>query len=117
MSSDTEAFDAGRFMQGLECAMQATSILHATFTARTLSLFDRMPAHAAPSYLSGLLIGEELRAQDLHAAGALALAGAEKLVAPYGLALSHLGVPFRTYGQEATWLGLHTIAQSLEKTR
>jgi 2-dehydro-3-deoxygalactonokinase len=30
---------------------------------RTLTLFDRMAAAALPSYLSGLVIGEELRAQ------------------------------------------------------
>ena len=107
--------DEAAFVRGVGYAMSAGNVLHAAFTARTLALFDRVTEAAAPSYLSGLLIGEELRSQDLHAGDTLVLAGADKLTQRYGLALSHLGVPFRTLGQEATWLGLHAIAQSTQE--
>ncbi|MEJ6022392.1 2-dehydro-3-deoxygalactonokinase [Ramlibacter sp. PS4R-6] len=103
------------FLRGVDYAMHAGNLLHAAFTARTLSLFERLPQSAAPSYLSGLLIGEELRSQDLHAGDTLVLAGADKLTQRYGLALSHLRAPFRVLGQEATWLGLHAIAQSVKE--
>lgn len=105
------------FLQGVDYAMRYGNVLHAAFTARTLSLFERLPADTAPSYLSGLLIGEELRSQGLSSGDPLVLVGAEKLTQRYSLALNHLGVAFRTLGQEATWLGLHSIAQSLEDMR
>jgi 2-dehydro-3-deoxygalactonokinase len=64
-----------------------------------------------------MLIGEELRAQALDALQeSLVLVGAPKLTQRYGIALDHLGVPFQAMGQEATWLGLAAIAQSLEKS-
>ena len=59
----------------------ATGLLHNAFGARTLALFDRMPAAELASYLSGLLIGEELRTQSLHAGrrrGADRRAGADR---------------------------------------
>ena len=89
--------------------------MHAAFSARTLSLFERIAPEAAPSYLSGLLIGEELRSQALPGGAALVLAGAQNLTQRYALALGHLGVECRTLGQEPTWLGLHAIAQSLQE--
>lgn len=101
------------FVRGVDYALHAGNLLHAAFTTRTLSLLERLPEAGAPSYLSGLLIGEELRSQDLHAAGPLVLAGADKLTRRYGLALSHLGVGFRALGQAPTWLGLHAIARSV----
>ena len=43
--------------------LRSAVALGSAFSARTLSLFDQLPAAALPSYLSGLVIGEELRAQ------------------------------------------------------
>jgi hypothetical protein len=40
-------------------------MLHHLFAVRTLGLFERLSAAQLPSYLSGLLIGEELRTQSL----------------------------------------------------
>ena len=111
-------FDEAAFLRGLDHSTRAGNLLHAAFSARTLSLFDRVGEAAAPSYLSGLLIGEELRTQDLRPGDApLVLVGAEKLTRPYSIALAHLGASFRTLGQEATWLGLHAIARSLETSQ
>jgi 2-dehydro-3-deoxygalactonokinase len=107
--------DEQALRRGVDHAMRAGNLLHAAFSARTLSLFDRVPEAAAPSYLSGLLIGEELRSQDLASLDApLVLVGADKLTRRYAAALTHLKIPFRTLGQETTWLGLHAIAQTLE---
>jgi 2-dehydro-3-deoxygalactonokinase len=111
-----DVLDEEALRSGVDHAMQAANLLHAAFSARTLSLFARLSAQAAPSYLSGLLIGEELRAQALDGLQEpLVLVGAPKLTQRYGIALEHLGVPFQAMGQEATWRGLAAIAQSLEK--
>jgi 2-dehydro-3-deoxygalactonokinase len=96
-------------------AMRSGNLLHAAFSARTLSLFDRLPAAALPSYLSGLVIGEELRSQQLAAlSGPVVLVGAPSLTQRYELALLALGVPVRSAGSEATWRGLWAIAQTLD---
>lgn len=121
LPEDDGELDEAALCRGVDHAMRTGNLLHAAFSARTLSLFDRIAPAAAPSYLSGLLIGEELRSQELgkpQEAGAarepLVLVGAGRLTRQYAAALSHLGVPFRVHGQEATWLGLHVIAQWLE---
>lgn len=107
--------DEPALRRGVDHALRAGNLLHAAFSARTLSLFDRVAEAAAPSYLSGLLIGEELRSQDLASLDApLALVGADMLTRRYAVALAHLGIPFRTLGQETTWRGLHAIAKTLE---
>ena len=63
MPADDGALDEQAFERGVRHAVQAGNLLHAAFSARTLSLFDALPADALPSYLSGLVIGEELRSQ------------------------------------------------------
>lgn len=103
------------FRRGVEHALQSTTLLHAAFSARTLSLFDRLPAAALPSYLSGLVIGEELRSQDLVAlSGPLVVVGSEALTERYELALGTMGIAVRRAGSQATWHGLRAIAGTLE---
>jgi 2-dehydro-3-deoxygalactonokinase len=106
--------DEAAFLRGVDHAVRTGNLLHAAFSARTLSLFRQVEREAAPSYLSGLLIGEELRSQDLRSGDAIVLVGAQKLTRRYALALQHLGASFRTLGQEATWHGLHALARALE---
>lgn len=109
MPADDGELDESAFLQGVQHAMRTGNLLHAAFSARTVSLFERIAAAAAPSYLSGLLIGEELRAAVR--GEPVVLVGADKLTRRYALAMKHEGIPFRALGQEATWLGLHAIAQ------
>ncbi len=107
--------DASAFERGVRHAVRSGTLLNAAFSARTLALFDRLPAAALPSYLSGLVIGEELRAQGL-AAGAqpVILVGSEALTQRYQLALRVLGVAARSAGAQAAWRGLHAIASTLK---
>lgn len=61
----------GRMMTGEESAPEAFTkglragqedlLLHSLFSARTLGLFGEIPPEALPDYLSGLLIGAEIR--------------------------------------------------------
>ncbi|HEY8047612.1 MAG TPA: 2-dehydro-3-deoxygalactonokinase [Ramlibacter sp.] len=115
MPQDDGELDEAALRKGVDHAMRSANLLHAAFSARTLSLFDRIAPEAAPSYLSGLLIGEELRSHPPSAGESLVLVGAGKLTRRYAVALEHRGIRFRTLGQEATWLGLHAIARSLEE--
>ena len=72
-----------------------------------------MAADALPSYLSGLVIGEELRGQRLQRGDTVIVMGAEALAARYEQALSLLGVSCRQVGSQATWRGLRAIADTL----
>jgi len=106
--------DATAFLRGVEHALATGNLLHSAFSARTLSLLDRLAADAMPSYLSGLVIGEELRLQQLAALREpLVVIGSPGLAQRYELALRALDVPVRSAGSQATWRGLWAIAQTL----
>ena len=108
----TAPLDEAAFVQGVQRAGNGEGLLHNAFGARTLALFERMPASALSSYLSGVLIGEELRAQSLVAeTSQLVLIGAPALTRRYALALKKVhGSEARTLGSEATWAGLHALS-------
>lgn len=124
MPADADApFDADAFAQGVTVAQAGAGLLCTAFSARTLSLFSRMRAPVLPSYLSGLVIGEELRLQltDATKAGAgltgdLVLIGSDTLTSRYSQALAMQGVRSRVLGSEATWAGLHALAGTLKTT-
>ena len=107
---DTDApLDEAAFLQGMTRSRNGHGLLHNAFGARTLGLFDRMKAGPLASYLSGLLIGEELHAQALRPDASVVLIGAPRLTQRYALALQAGGVESRTLGAEATWAGLHAL--------
>jgi 2-dehydro-3-deoxygalactonokinase len=107
------AFDEAAFLQGVDQSQKAGSVLNKLFAVRTLGLFDRLPAAALPSYLSGLLIGEELRVQEVHPAqGPVILIGSDALTLRYTLALQHLDIACQSHGAEATWAGLFALAKA-----
>lgn len=111
------AFDEAAFLQGIDQSQQAGSVLHHLFAVRTLGLFERLSPTQLPSYLSGLLIGEELRAQAVsNDAAPLILIGSVALTLRYTLALQHLKIPCQSQGAEATWAGLFALASSLAFT-
>ncbi|ABD68684.1 2-keto-3-deoxygalactonate kinase [Rhodoferax ferrireducens T118] len=107
-------FDSKAFDQGVTLALRSNSLLQTAFSTRTLSLFDRLPAEALPSYLSGLIIGEELRAQTLQANAHVVIIGSETLTQRYQRALALRDVSSQRVGSEATWAGLWAIAQTLD---
>jgi 2-dehydro-3-deoxygalactonokinase len=110
------ALDEAAFAQGLVHARKAGNLLRAAFSARTMSLFGRMPEAALPSYLSGLVIGEEMRSQPLGAQQEpVVIIGSDALTLRYELALRALGVPSKRAGTQATWRGLWEIARTLEE--
>jgi 2-dehydro-3-deoxygalactonokinase len=107
---DTAAFD-----QGVALALRGTSLLRTAFSVRTLALFERMPANLLSSYLSGLVIGEELRSQSFDGDWQVVLIGSGALAQRYERALARRGVSVRSVGAEATWRGLWAVAQSVDR--
>ena len=106
-------FDSEAFAQGVTVALRSNSLLHTAFSARTLSLFDRLPVAALPSYLSGLVIGDELRAQALPDNTEVVIIGSASLTQRYQNALALQNIAAQRVGSEATWAGLWAIAQTL----
>jgi 2-dehydro-3-deoxygalactonokinase len=113
LPADDGPLDEAAFLRGVAHA-EAGPLLHTAFAVRTLALFERLPAQVLPSYLSGLVIGEELRAQDLREVGRVVLIGADTLTRRYRLALQARGVPVETLGDQATWRGLWALAQTVQ---
>lgn len=111
------ALDANAFEQGVSHALRGQGLLHTAFSTRTLSLFNRMATDALPSYLSGLVIGEELKSQSLQRGDAVVVMGAEALTARYEQALAQLGVSVQRVGAGATWRGLRAIADTLPQPK
>ncbi len=107
------ALDEAAFSRGVSHALRSASLLQTAFSVRTLALFDRMPAEAMPSYLSGLVIGEELRTQTLDGIHEVVVMGSDALIRRYDLALAQRGVSVRTAGSEATWQGLFALSRSM----
>lgn len=107
------ALDEAAFARGVGHAQEGHSLLQTAFSTRTLALFGLMEPAALPSYLSGLVIGEELRAQS-RGNLPVVLIGSATLTQRYALALRTLGGASRSLGSEATWRGLWALAQCLE---
>ena len=103
-----EAFDAG-----VERALRSASLLQSAFTVRTLALFERSTPDELASYLSGLVIGEELRAQGALAGLRVHVIGNDALTQRYRRALGRAGAEGIAVGAQATWRGLWNIARSL----
>jgi 2-dehydro-3-deoxygalactonokinase len=115
MSTSDEELDVAAFRAGIDLALQSRSLLHSAFSARTLSLFGRLDPAPASSYLSGLVIGEELRAQRSTPQGEVIIVGSDLLCRRYSLALDSLNIAWTSPGEHATWRGLHAIARRLQE--
>ncbi len=113
LPADDGAFHGDAFDTGVAHAMHSPGLLQSAFSVRTLALFDRMPPAQRPSYLSGLVIGEELRERALHADAHVIVIGAAVLTLRYERALASLGVRADTVGAQAGWRGLHDIARTI----
>lgn len=104
------------FDLGVETARQsgAASASAALFSVRSRVLADELSAAESLSYLSGLLIGEELRSVFAKQADRppLRLIGDEGLCARYRRAMAHLEITDVAVIEDAACHGLWHIAQS-----
>jgi 2-dehydro-3-deoxygalactonokinase len=113
-----DADDAQAFRRGLTYARaHGGGLLKRLFSARTLNLFDQLPASSIASYLSGLLIGSEVReARDcLEQAPAdqeITVIGSSDLTERYVAAIEQAGLRGRRAAADAGAHGLFLIARA-----
>jgi 2-dehydro-3-deoxygalactonokinase len=100
------------FRRGWESGLATEGgLLHRLFGTRTLGLFERLTPDGAASYLSGLLIGDEVRsAVAARRPPAVTLIGEPGLCGLYREVLAACGVETRIASPEVTSRGLWRIA-------
>ncbi|MEM8587874.1 MAG: 2-dehydro-3-deoxygalactonokinase [Pseudomonadota bacterium] len=109
-----EAWSEAAFANGVAASLaDKDSVLHRLFTVRSRVLDQRMAADDTAAYLSGILIGEELRAglADLAGDAELTVVGAGALVDRYLAALAVAGVAARPASDAAVARGHYEIAK------
>lgn len=111
MTSDA-AGDERAFLRGVARSADSGGLLHHIFSVRTQVLTGQMQETAAASYLSGLLIGHEIRAVMPQAAY-VHLAGSPELCSLYGSAIESCGGSFTLEEEDAAARGLAAIGRSL----
>jgi 2-dehydro-3-deoxygalactonokinase len=104
--------DAAAFRRGLHRAAEPGGLSHHLFGTRALGLFGELPETATESYLSGLLIGAECRA-EASGAGTVHLAGAEALAERYAIALTAAGQTCQRHPDDIAASGLALLAGRL----
>jgi len=104
--TDPAAFDRGVARSG-----DPGHLLHHLFGVRTLGLFGRLAETESASYLSGLLIGHEVRAALPTTGATVHLIGAEPLCALYTRAIIACGATAVTHDEDAAASGLARIGK------
>ena len=105
--------DPAAFERGVGCGLSADADLpRKLFSARTLGLFGEIPAEGLAEYLSGMLLGAEIRdaLSQVHAAAAIGLIGEPALCERYRTALALAGARATTGYADAAARGLWRIA-------
>jgi 2-dehydro-3-deoxygalactonokinase len=107
--------DPAWFEAGVRRAQDAGGLLHHLFGVRARGLFGEIPNESAASYLSGILIGDELASiGNVH--GSVYLLGDPSLVALYQRALESLSRATVVLDSDAAVRGLFTLAQHLPRS-
>ena len=102
--------DERAFSEGVDRSADDGGLLHHLFGVRTRGLFGELDAGKAPSYLSGLLIGHELRSAPRGAR--VHFLGARDLSALYARAAALLGIECRLLDPQAAPRGLFRLARA-----
>ena len=108
-------FSSKGFIQGVEAGLaDSSALLHDLFHVRTLPLLGRMKASDVEDYLSGLLIGAEIRAAQLRgdAADMVTIIGRSDLTDRYESALSIAGIASKRAPDDIVAMGHFLIARS-----
>jgi len=114
MQKDAPHDDAA-FRKGLAASADGSAggLLHRLFSVRSLGLFGELPPSALASYLSGLLIGAELRDATAGTRAPVAVIGSPHMTALYVEALKAIGVAAEALdGDPLLRAALHAIAET-----
>ncbi|HWA37567.1 MAG TPA: 2-dehydro-3-deoxygalactonokinase [Burkholderiales bacterium] len=103
--------DDRAFSEGVDRSGDEGGLLHHLFGVRTRALFGELNGAQAPSYLSGLLIGTELR--SMAGAKEVFLVGTAQLAAGYSRAAGLLGIKTTILDPLAAPKGLYRLAQAV----
>ena len=102
------------FARGVDRAAQPGGLLHHLFGVRALGLFGQLPEDQAASFLSGLLIGHEVRAAQ--PSGPIHLIGTPALTTSYAAAIAQCGGTPIIRDADAAAAGLAHIAEHVAWT-
>ncbi len=104
------------FLDGVMQSQKSGGLLHHAFSARSLALFEKLNPAQSSSYISGLLIGEEIKSAQ-HSMQAdstpLFILGNSQLTQRYAFAMEALGMSAQALPDEVTWSGLWALANHL----
>jgi 2-dehydro-3-deoxygalactonokinase len=103
------------FRDGVSRSADSGGLLHHLFGVRTLVLMGQLREEASASYLSGLLIGHEVRA-TMPAGARVVLVGAAQLCGLYAQAIEACGGRATLAVEDAAALGLAAIGRRLHWT-
>jgi 2-dehydro-3-deoxygalactonokinase len=107
--------DETAFHEGVSRSADPGGLLHHLFGVRTLPLMGQLKEEASASYLSGLVIGHEVRA-TMPLVGRVHLVGAAHLCSLYAQAIEACGGGATVEGEDAAALGLAAIGRRLHWT-
>ena len=111
MPSDADGSDDfPSFARGFDASDAPGGLAHHLFGVRTLGLFGQLDGRLAPSYLSGLLIGHELRGMVTQRLATAHLIGSTSLTQRYARALRLLGVRSESHDEALSAAGLRRLA-------
>lgn len=114
---DDAPHDDGWFLCGVRAAADSgeVGVMPLLFTVRARMLTADLPPEGVPSFLSGLLIGEEVRTMlastDFPLSLPVHLNGSDRLCALYRRALAEYGIPAADLDGDAAAMGLWRIAR------
>ena len=104
------------FLEGVMQSQKSGGLLHHAFSARSLALFEKLNPAQSSSYISGLLIGEEIKSARSPQTGTtepLFILGNSQLTQRYACALAALEIQAKSLTDEITWSGLWSLAHHL----
>ena len=104
--------DNAAFLRGVARSADRGGLLHHLFSVRTLALTDRLSEDSSASYLSGLLIGHEVRSA-MPAAAHVHLVGSPQLCLLYAQTIDACGGTCRIENEDAAARGLVAVARRL----
>ncbi len=112
--AQSDGWSDSHFVDGVECGHQQDAILGQLFSCRSSVLLEQRSPTDSKSWMSGLLIGREIREGCTLHSGSIEkvrLVGNEKLCALYKSAFEHLNIPCETEFRDAAQLGYQCILE------
>jgi 2-dehydro-3-deoxygalactonokinase len=115
MMTANAPIDQHAFHDGVVRSADSGGLLHHLFGVRTLALMGQLSEEASASYLSGLLIGHDVRAA-MPPASYVHLVGTATLCGLYAQAIEACGSAATVEDEDAAALGLAAIGRRLHWT-